>query len=173
MLDFATFSQIAVCACVCVFRFTGKIINSWVFLKHFLFCFCSAFNCLINQRKPILLFSLLRHVWLFETPWTVACPAPLSHEIFQTRILEWVAISFSRGSSQPRDWTCISCIGRWILYHWATREALLHVCTHDKSLQSCLTLCNPTDCSLSAASAHGDSPSKNTWVGCHACLMYV
>ena len=31
------------------------------------------------------------------------------HEISQTRILEWVAISYSRGSSQPRNWTCISC----------------------------------------------------------------
>ena len=46
------------------------------------------------------------------------------HGIFQTRILEWVAISFSSGSSQPRDWTYISCVfftGRWVLYqlsHW-------------------------------------------------------
>ena len=39
------------------------------------------------------------------------------------KILEWVAISFSRGSSQPRDWICVSCIGRQILYHWATWEA--------------------------------------------------
>ena len=46
------------------------------------------------------------------------------HGIFQVRILEWVAISFSRQSSWPRDWTCISCITRWILYHWATWEAL-------------------------------------------------
>ena len=48
------------------------------------------------------------------------------HEIFQARILKWVAISSSRGSSQPRDGTCVSCtfcIGRWILYHLATREA--------------------------------------------------
>ena len=43
--------------------------------------------------------------------------------ISQARILEWVAISFSRGSSLPRDQTCISCIGRRVLYHWATREA--------------------------------------------------
>ena len=43
--------------------------------------------------------------------------------ILQARILEWAAISFSRGSSQPRDRTCVSCIGRWILYHWDTREA--------------------------------------------------
>ena len=53
------------------------------------------------------------------TPWTVT----LVHGISQAGILEWVAISFSRGSSQHRGWTCVSCIGRQILYHWATREA--------------------------------------------------
>ena len=46
------------------------------------------------------------------------------HGIFQARIQELVAISSSRGSSQPRDQTCVSCIGRQILYHWATWEAL-------------------------------------------------
>ena len=45
-----------------------------------------------------------------------------AHGISQTRILEWVAISFSRGSSKPRNQTHVSCIGRQILYHWATRE---------------------------------------------------
>ena len=50
-------------------------------------------------------------------------PGSSVHEISQARILEWVAISYSRGSSQPRDQTCVSCIGRQILYHWATREA--------------------------------------------------
>ena len=44
--------------------------------------------------------------------------------ILQARILEWVAISSSRESSQPRDQTHISCIGRWILYHWTTLEAM-------------------------------------------------
>ena len=48
------------------------------------------------------------------------------HGIFPARILVWVAISCSRGSSQPRDQTCVSCIGRWSLYHWTTREALFH-----------------------------------------------
>ena len=43
--------------------------------------------------------------------------------ISQARILEWVAISFSRRSSQPRGWTHLSCIGRWILYHWANTGA--------------------------------------------------
>ena len=47
------------------------------------------------------------------------------HGVSQARMLEWVAISFSRGSSQSRDGTCVSCIyctGRQILYHWATRS---------------------------------------------------
>ena len=44
-----------------------------------------------------------------------------------SRIIKWVAISFSRGSSRPRDGTCVSCIGRQILYCWATREALVSI----------------------------------------------
>ena len=47
------------------------------------------------------------------------------HGIFQARILEWVAISFSRGSSQPRDQTQVSCIVGRRLTVWATREAML------------------------------------------------
>ena len=43
----------------------------------------------------------------------------LRHVIFQARILEWVVISYPRGSSQPRDRTHISCICRRIFYHWA------------------------------------------------------
>ena len=46
------------------------------------------------------------------------------HEISQARILKWVVISSSRGSSWPWDWTHISCIGRQILYHWTIFEAL-------------------------------------------------
>ena len=43
--------------------------------------------------------KLLSRVQLFETSWTAACQAPLSMEFFQARVLEWVAISFSKGSS--------------------------------------------------------------------------
>ena len=39
---------------------------------------------------------------------------------------------------------------------------------HAKSLQSCLTLCDPGDYSPPGTSVHGDSPAKNTGVGCHA-----
>ena len=52
----------------------------------------------------------------------VDCSPPGSsvHRILQARILEWVVIPFSRGCSQPRDGTlisCVSCIGRQIIYH--------------------------------------------------------
>ena len=50
-------------------------------------------------------------------------PGSSVHEVFQARILEWVAIPFPRGSSQPRDWTQVSLsVGRF-LTSWATREA--------------------------------------------------
>ena len=44
------------------------------------------------------------------------------HGIFQAKLLEWVAISPSRGCSQPRDRTCVSCIDKRILYYCATWE---------------------------------------------------
>ena len=57
----------------------------------------------------------------------IDCNPPSSslHGISQARILEWVAISFSRGTSWARDQTCVSCIGRQSLYHWASNK--LHV----------------------------------------------
>ena len=57
-------------------------------------------------------------------------PGSSVHGIFQARILEWVAISFSRRSSPPRGWTRVSrLVGRWFTV-WATREALIidYVC---------------------------------------------
>ena len=65
---------------------------------------------------------VLSFIRLFATPWTVACQAPLSMGIFQARILEWIAMSSSRGSSQPRDRTQISCITCGFFTIWATRK---------------------------------------------------
>ena len=56
-------------------------------------------------------------------PTRCSLPGSSVHGVLQARTLEWVAISLSRGSSRPRDWTCISCNDRWILYQWATWEA--------------------------------------------------
>ena len=63
----------------------------------------------------------LSHVWLFVTH---SLPGFSIHGILQARILEWVSISFSRGSSWPRDRTGVSCIGGRRFNLWATREAL-------------------------------------------------
>ena len=58
-----------------------------------------------------------------ENPGTVARQAPLSMGILQARILEWVAMSSSRGSSQPKDQTQVSLIAGGFLTLRVTREA--------------------------------------------------
>ena len=70
---------------------------------------------------------VLSCIQLFVTPLDYSPPGSSVHGILQARILEWVAIPFSRGSSWPRDRTrisCLSCIGRQILYCSATWEGL-------------------------------------------------
>ena len=85
------------------------------FLKNYIFKIFSQF--------------LFLHTQSFQSCPTLCDPmdcGPLGssvHGISQARILEWVAVPSSRESFWPRDRTCISCIGRWILYHWATGEA--------------------------------------------------
>ena len=66
---------------------------------------------------------LVSCIWLFCDPRDCSLPGSSVHGVLQARILEWVAISSSRGSPRPRDRTCVSCIVRQILYQWATREA--------------------------------------------------
>ena len=78
------------------------------------------------SKYTMLLFSPWVVSDSFETPWTCNPPGSSVHGISQARILERVAISFSRGSSRPRDRGCISCIDRWILYQCTTWEAQIH-----------------------------------------------
>ena len=99
---------------------------------------------LISRKKKnylIIMFSeilkILRVFYISEVRWgkvAQSCPTlcdPVDcnllgfsiHGILQSRILEWIAISFSRGSSRPRDWTRVSCIGGRRFNLWATREA--------------------------------------------------
>ena len=71
--------------------------------------------CLVAKLCPTLLWP----------PWTATHWTSLTLGFPRQWMLEWVAISFSMRSSWPRDQNCvswISCIGRQILYHWATRE---------------------------------------------------
>ena len=70
-------------------------------------------------------------------------------------ILEWVAISFFRGSSQPRNWTFISFFGRQILYCWVTSEAT-KVWTHcDPSSDMHLNYPGPISCTFSSRVSSG------------------
>ena len=58
-------------------------------------------------------------------PMDCSPPGLAVHGIFQARILDWVAISYSRGSSPSKDWTrvsCTPCVSRQILYHCTTWE---------------------------------------------------
>ena len=55
-------------------------------------------------------------------PMDCSLPGSSIHGIFQARVLKWVAISFSRGSSWPRDWTQVSHIASRRFTIWATRE---------------------------------------------------
>ena len=68
-----------------------------------------------------LLLSHFCIVQLFATPWTVGHQVSLCRGFFQARILEWVAISYSKGSFRPSDWTrvcCISCVAGGFFTQW-------------------------------------------------------
>ena len=89
----------------------------------------------------------------------------------ELRCTGWVALQHV-GSSWTRDWTCVSCIGRQILNHWATRKALnaymqAYMCA--KLLQSCPTLCDPLDYSPLGSSAH-ETLQIRMLEGCHSLL---
>ena len=80
------------------------------------------------------------------------------HGILQARIWEWVAFRFSRGSSQPRDWSQISRIAGGFFTSWATREAFrppAAAAAAAKLLQSCPPLCDPIDSSPLGSSVPG------------------
>ena len=103
-------------------------------------------------------------------------PGSSVHRILQKRIPEWVAKPSSRELSQPRDRTCVSyvsCICRQVVYlgsQWGSQIVKSVLCL---ITQSCLTLCEPMDCSLPGSSVHGDSLGENTRVGCHALLQGI
>ena len=83
--------------------------NSHFFLSSFFPSFPSSnLSCGLSIPMGCAVFSHFSHLWLFATLWTVAsrllCPW-----ILQARRLDCSAIPFPRGSSQPRDWTCVSC----------------------------------------------------------------
>ena len=76
----------------------------------------------------------LSHAHLFMTTWTWSPPGSSVHEILQARILEWFAISSSRGSSWTSDWTWVSCFASRFITIWATREAQIPLVDPDNGI---------------------------------------
>ena len=94
-------------------------------------CVCvSIVEYLLNKISyDFLIYSLFNHVCSVAQSCLTLCdpmdgslPGSSVHGLFQARILEWVAISFCRGSSWPRGQTWVSCINRWILYHLSQKN---------------------------------------------------
>ena len=136
-----------------------------------------------------LLVSILSQYWVLKWKWKWSCsvvsdslhpvdcspPRSSVHGILQARILEWVAISFSRGSSQPTDWTQVSHIAGRRFNLCATREAPFWVSVQFSSVaQLCPTLCNPSlqyarpPCPSPTPGVHSDSRPSSQW--CHPAI---
>ena len=104
-------SSVCVCVCVCVLG-RGPLQSHK---------YCN--KCILYTRSPVYILrcvssfacslSHFSHVQLYVTLWTIALQATLSMGILQARILEWTAMPSSRGSSLPRDRTCISRPLHW------------------------------------------------------------
>ena len=71
----------------------------------------------------VCVYQSLSHVQFFVTHGLYSLPGFSVHGVLQARTLLWVAIALSRGSSQPRDRTQVSCIAGRFFIIWATREA--------------------------------------------------
>ena len=87
------------------------------------------------------------HVWLSMTLWTVAHQGSI-HGILHARILEWVAVPSSRGSSRPGDWnhvSYVSCVGRGFYHQHHLGNPDVCMKWKGKVAQSCPTLCDPMD----------------------------
>ena len=96
----------------CIFLQLVYMEDFFPWLYYIIWYMCA---CLVTQLCPTL-----------SDPMDYSPPGSSVHEIVPARILEWVVISYSRGSSPPGDWSLVSCgswIDRWILYHRATRKA--------------------------------------------------
>ena len=124
---------------------------------------------------------------LFLNPLPPTMPSPgapmispcLVHDnMFLVTVIAWFLLHTFQGnlSSRKGDAGSTSFVGlqgpalpwcRCLISICPMNNSILCACVCAKLLQSCLTLCNPVDCSLPASSVHGDSPGKNTGVGCH------
>ena len=106
----------------------AKVSSFWFpfyFLKSFIvfdICFY-----LTSYHIYMLKLKATQSCLTFCDPMDYSQPGSSIRGILQERVLEWVAISFSRGSSFPRDWTQVSCIAGRFSTNWATRKAHIYM----------------------------------------------
>ena len=114
--------------------------------------------------------NTLNFIWAVvkAARWTIACQAPLSRDFSMAKILEWVATSYSRGSSWPGDlpssgikptYLASSALATWFFttsVTWEASDGCMKVKVKSLSLQ----LSDPMDCSLPGSSVHGIFQAK-------------
>ena len=102
-------------------------LSSFTFIKRlFSSSLLSAIRVVSSAYLKLLIFLYIKKMWKWKSLNCVWLRDPMDytvHGILQARILEWVAFPFSRGSSQPRDWTQVSRITGGFFTSWTTREA--------------------------------------------------
>ena len=117
---------------------------------------------------PFVVVKSLSRVWLFYNPMDCCLSGPLSMEFSRQEYRSGLPFSPPRESSGPRDYTCVSCIGWWILYHWATKEA----CYLFNSYQNVWNICKGSPRMLERVAypfSRGSSRPRNwTRVSCIA-----
>ena len=90
--------------------------SKWWGLSHWVLGQSVAYRQMINTARMYACSVMSNALW----PMDYSSPGSSVRGILQERILEWAAISSSKGSSWPKDGTHVSCTGRQILYHWVT-----------------------------------------------------
>ena len=104
--------------------------------------------------------QLLSYAWRCG-PVDCSPPGSSVHGILRASILEWVSISFSRGPSEARNWTCISCIAGGFLTAETLGKSKCSSVQFSSVAQSCPTLCNPMNHSTPGLPVHHQLPEFN------------
>ena len=120
VIDFSGFQLLLTLEC-------WELTHAFKTNSHFLFKPASVSFCYLQPKSAnehgICCCLVTKLCLTLCDPMDCSSPGFSVHRICQTRILEWVALPSYRRSSWPRDRTHIFCVGRQILYHWATSEA--------------------------------------------------
>ena len=105
-------------------------------------------------------------------PMDCRLPGSSVHGTSQAKILEWVAISYSRGSSRPKDRSCVSCSASGFFTNWATREAS---CCFPEKLWIYISSSNIWDCLTVHLSWENNSEVGQGFIDIHDayCNIYI